>query len=112
MAPCYVHPMTAAPLCFHPPNRAAKTAAKKKKLAAQLLTDAALTSRVREHAKSDGGLGTRSVRNDSAANFARQLTWQRCRWMGRSAVAKPSIRNMHDASGPSMLLGCNRRCAN
>ena len=61
----------------------------KKELAAQLFAYAALTSRLRELAKNDGGLGTRNERNDSAASFA-------CHRRGSGAagwVAVPSLRH-------------------
>ena len=74
------------------------------KLAAQDPISVALATRLCDYAKSDAELRARSVRTDSSASFARQLTRQRCRWVCRSAVAKPSIsiHNMRDARGPSI----------
>ena len=111
LAPCCVHSMTAAPLCFHPPSRAAKTAAKKKvgrPTSHLCCSDLALAQACKKRRRTRNAKRTQRL----CGQLCLPPTWQRCSWMGRSAVVKPSFRNMHDASGPSMLLGCNRRCAN
>ena len=107
VAPCCVHSITASPFSFYPPTWAAKTATKKvgRPTSHSYCSDLALartckTQRIARSAK-------RAHRFRSQL-CPRQLTWQWCNWMCRSAVVEPSICTMHDASGPWMLLDWNR----
>ena len=112
LAPCCGHSMTAAPLCFHPLSRAAKTAVKKKigrPTFRLCCTDLALARACKKRRRTRNEKRTQRL----CGQLCLPPTWQRCSWMGRSAVVTPFISNMHGASGSSMmLLGCNRRCAN